>query len=45
MVKSDYSGKIKNSGNQTVEAVIKKPSKKPGKTVRGADLRAGKGKK
>lgn len=40
-----YEGKIKNSGNQVVEAPIKTPAKKAGTVKRGSDLRAGKASK
>ncbi len=42
MSKSDYAGKIKNSGVQRVEAPVKKPAPKPGVVKTGSDLRTGK---
>lgn len=44
MAKSDYIGKIKNSGNQTVEAPLKTKSAKAGKVKEGKDLRTKSGK-
>lgn len=41
-MKSDYIGKIKNSGNQSIEAPVKTAPAKPGKVKEGKDLRAGK---
>lgn len=37
-----YEGKIKNSGNQVVEAPFKKPAVKAPKVKTGKDLRSGK---
>jgi hypothetical protein len=45
MATGTYAGKIKNSGNQVVEAPIKTPAKKSGTVKRGSDLRTGKGSK
>lgn len=42
MVKSGYIGRIKNKGNQTVEAPIKTSAPKSPKVKTGKDLRAGK---
>ena len=39
---SGYAGRIKNKGNQTVEAVYKTPAGKGPKMKKGSDLRTGK---
>lgn len=44
MATSAYAGKIKNSGNQSVEAPFKTKPAKAGKVKEGRDLRVKKGK-
>ena len=39
MAKSEYAGRIDNSGNQKVEAPYKAKPKKPGNVKEGKDLR------
>lgn len=40
MEKKGYNGKVKNTGNQVVEAPEKMPVKKGGKVLKGKDLRS-----
>lgn len=39
-----YKGKVKNTGNQVVDAPVKMPAKKGGKVQKGQDLRTKGGK-
>lgn len=39
-----YKGKVKNTGNQVVDAPVKMPDKKGGKVKKGSDLRTKGGK-